>query len=100
MRCDVVAVGTELLLGQIVDTNSSHLAARLWDLSITTRWMTSCNDVKTSVEQGYPEVQILFDQQRAAALEDVLAHRKPQHPGLLPWRTVRSNARLLLDVKS
>lgn len=25
-------------------------------------------DVKTSVEQGYPEVQILFDQQRAAAL--------------------------------
>ena len=22
----------------------------------------------------------------------------PQHPGLLPWRTVRSNARLLLDV--
>ena len=31
MRCDVVAIGTELLLGQIVDTNSSwigeHLAA-------------------------------------------------------------------------
>ena len=31
MRCDVVAVGTELLLGQIVDTNSAwigeHLAA-------------------------------------------------------------------------
>ena len=31
MRCDVLAIGTELLLGQIVDTNSSwigeHLAA-------------------------------------------------------------------------
>ncbi len=24
----------------------------------------------------------------------------PQHPGLLPWRTVRANARLLLDVNS
>ena len=24
----------------------------------------------------------------------------PQHPGLLPWRTVRANARLLLDVNA
>ncbi len=29
MRCDVVAVGTELLLGQIVDTNSSWIGAQL-----------------------------------------------------------------------
>ncbi|MEJ7561531.1 MAG: competence/damage-inducible protein A [Ilumatobacteraceae bacterium] len=29
MRCDVVAVGTELLLGQIVDTNSSYLGEQL-----------------------------------------------------------------------
>ena len=29
MRCDVVAVGTELLLGQIIDTNSSWLGEQL-----------------------------------------------------------------------
>ena len=29
MRCEVVAVGTELLLGQIVDTNSSWLGEQL-----------------------------------------------------------------------
>ena len=29
MRCDVVAVGTELLLGQIVDTNSSWIGEQL-----------------------------------------------------------------------
>lgn len=29
MRCNVVAVGTELLLGQIVDTNSSHIGEQL-----------------------------------------------------------------------
>jgi nicotinamide-nucleotide amidase len=29
MRCDVVAVGTELLLGQIVDTNSAWLGEHL-----------------------------------------------------------------------
>ena len=29
MRCEVVAIGTELLLGQIVDTNSSWLGEQL-----------------------------------------------------------------------
>src|SRR5215204_911370 len=29
MRCEIVAVGTELLLGQIVDTNSSWLGEQL-----------------------------------------------------------------------
>ena len=29
MRCDVVAVGTELLLGQIVDTNSAWLGEQM-----------------------------------------------------------------------
>ena len=29
MRCEIVAVGTELLLGQIVDTNSAWLGERL-----------------------------------------------------------------------
>ena len=29
MRCDVVAVGTELLLGQIDDTNSSWIGEQL-----------------------------------------------------------------------
>ena len=29
MRCEVVAVGTELLLGQIVDTNSSWIGEQL-----------------------------------------------------------------------
>jgi nicotinamide-nucleotide amidase len=44
MRAEILTIGDELCRGEIVDTNSSHLAARLWDMSITTRWMTSCND--------------------------------------------------------
>jgi competence/damage-inducible protein CinA-like protein len=44
MRAEILTIGDELCRGEIVDTNSSHFAARLWDLSITTRWMTSCND--------------------------------------------------------
>jgi len=44
MRAEILTIGDELCRGEIADTNSSHLAARLWDLSITTRWMTSCLD--------------------------------------------------------
>ena len=44
MRAEILTIGDELCRGEIVDTNSSYLAARLWDLDITTRWMTSCID--------------------------------------------------------
>jgi nicotinamide-nucleotide amidase len=44
MRAEILTIGDELCRGEIVDTNSSHLASRLWEMSITTRWMTSCND--------------------------------------------------------
>jgi nicotinamide-nucleotide amidase len=44
MRAEILTIGDELCRGEIVDTNSSSLAGALWDLGITTRWMTSCND--------------------------------------------------------
>jgi len=44
MRAEILTIGDELCRGEIVDTNSSYLAARLWDLDLTTRWMTSCTD--------------------------------------------------------
>jgi nicotinamide-nucleotide amidase len=49
MRAEILTIGDELCRGEIVDTNSSHLAARLWDLSITTRWMTSCLDDEADI---------------------------------------------------
>ena len=36
MRCDVLAIGTELLLGQIVDTNSSWIGEQLSAAGIDT----------------------------------------------------------------
>ncbi len=44
MRAEILTIGDELCRGEIVDTNSSYLAQRLWDLDLTTRWMTSCCD--------------------------------------------------------
>lgn len=49
MRAEILTIGDELCRGEIVDGNSASLAARLWDLDITTRWMTSCNDDLTDL---------------------------------------------------
>ena len=44
LRCEVVAVGTELLLGQIVDTNSSWIGQRLAASGIDTHFQTKVGD--------------------------------------------------------
>ncbi len=44
MRCDVVAVGTELLLGQIIDTNSSWLGEQLAVSGIDSLFQTKVGD--------------------------------------------------------
>ncbi|MBM4435606.1 MAG: CinA family nicotinamide mononucleotide deamidase-related protein, partial [Chloroflexi bacterium] len=44
MRAEILSVGTELLLGQITDTNASWLAGRLADLGIDCLWRSTVGD--------------------------------------------------------
>src|SRR3954469_9594297 len=44
MRCEVVAVGTELLLGQVVDTNSSWIGEQLALSGIDSHFQTKVGD--------------------------------------------------------
>src|SRR5881227_3513659 len=44
MRCEVVAVGTELLLGQIVDTNSAWIGEHLAMVGIDSHFQTKVGD--------------------------------------------------------
>ena len=44
MRCEIVAVGTEILLGQIVDTNSAWIAERLAEAGIDCHLQTVVGD--------------------------------------------------------
>ena len=44
MRCEVVAVGTELLLGQVVDTNSAHIGEQLALAGIDCHFHTAVGD--------------------------------------------------------
>jgi nicotinamide-nucleotide amidase len=56
MRCEVVAVGTELLLGQIVDTNSSYIGEQLSLVGIDSHFQTKVGDnwnrIKSVIEQA------------------------------------------------
>ena len=44
MRCEVVAVGTELLLGQIIDSNSAWIGGRLALAGIDSHFQTKVGD--------------------------------------------------------
>jgi nicotinamide-nucleotide amidase len=63
MRAEILTIGDELCRGEIVDTNSSYLAQRLWDLDITTRWMTSCcddeNDITTALDHAVSRADLV-----------------------------------------
>src|SRR5215469_2163229 len=51
MICEVVAVGTELLLGQIVDTNSSFIGDQLSMVGIDSYFQTKVGDNAARMKQ-------------------------------------------------
>jgi nicotinamide-nucleotide amidase len=44
MNAEIVSIGTELLLGEIVDTNSNHIARTLRDIGVNLYYMTAVGD--------------------------------------------------------
>ena len=44
MRAEVISIGTEILMGELVDTNSSYLASELAKLGIDLRWVSKVGD--------------------------------------------------------
>jgi nicotinamide-nucleotide amidase len=52
---EILTIGDELCRGEIVDTNSSWMAAELWDLGVTVGWMSSCRDVAADIDHALRE---------------------------------------------
>ena len=52
LRCEVVAVGTELLLGQVVDTNSSWIGEHLALAGIDSHFQTKVGDNQARIEEA------------------------------------------------
>ncbi|MSQ14594.1 MAG: competence/damage-inducible protein A [Dehalococcoidia bacterium] len=44
MKAEIIAVGTEILLGDIVDTNSAYIAARLPAIGVDVYWISAVGD--------------------------------------------------------
>ncbi len=42
--CEIITIGSELLLGQILDTNTTYLAQELGKIGITIRFRTAVGD--------------------------------------------------------
>ncbi|CAN5551236.1 competence/damage-inducible protein A [soil metagenome] len=64
MKAEILTIGDELCRGEIVNTNASTLAQRLWDLDITTRWMTSCcddpDDITSALRQAVDRADVVI----------------------------------------
>ena len=52
MKCEIIAVGTELLLGQIVDTNSSWMGEHLALAGIDSHYQTKVGDNWDRIEDA------------------------------------------------
>ena len=44
MHAEIVAIGTEILMGEIVDTNSAYLASELAKVGVELRWVSKVGD--------------------------------------------------------
>ena len=44
MKAEIVTIGTELLLGEIVNTNSAHLTRQLRDIGVNIYYLTTVGD--------------------------------------------------------
>lgn len=49
--CEIITIGSELLLGQIMDTNTSYLAQELGRIGVTPRFRTSVGDRLEEITQ-------------------------------------------------
>ena len=62
MRCEVVAIGTELLLGQIVDTNSAWIGEQLALAGIDSHFQTKVGD---NLDRMVEALQVALDRNDA-----------------------------------
>jgi nicotinamide-nucleotide amidase len=44
MKCEIISIGDELLIGQTVNTNASYLARQLTAIGVVVKWVTTVGD--------------------------------------------------------
>jgi competence/damage-inducible protein CinA-like protein len=51
VNAEIIAIGTELLLGEIADTNSAHIARRLREVGLDLWWMSAVGDNEARIAE-------------------------------------------------
>jgi competence/damage-inducible protein CinA-like protein len=63
-KAEIITIGTELLLGEIVDTNSSYIARALRDTGIDVYWASTVGDnvqrIARTIQQGLERSEIII----------------------------------------
>jgi len=76
VKAEIIAVGTEILLGEIVDTDSQYIAARLPALGIDLFWVTQVGDnlprVREALERASQRSDLIFTTGGLGPTEDDL----------------------------
>ena len=57
MRADIITIGDEILIGQIVDTNAAFLGKALNKIGVEVRQIRSISDDKTAILEAFNEAQ-------------------------------------------
>ncbi len=64
VNAEIIAIGTELLLGEIVDTNSVYLAKQLRNLGINLFYMTTVGDnrqrIADSIRMAFARADVVI----------------------------------------
>ena len=91
MRCSVVAVGTELLLGQIVDTNSSWIGEQLAANGIDS--LLSILQMPAGIPVGTLAIGRAGAENAGLLAASILAHHHPHiRAALQAERAARTNS--------
>ena len=79
MKAEIVSIGTELLMGELTDTNASFIASRLPPLGIQVQWISQVGDdldmLVDALTRGLTRSEIIFTHRRAGP------HPRRPHPG-------------------
>ena len=64
MRAEIITIGDELLIGQVVDTNSAWMAERLNEVGISLHQITSVHDnrehILTALDEAFSRADLVF----------------------------------------
>lgn len=61
VNCTIITIGDELLIGQVIDTNSAYIAQRLNEIGISTRRRIAIGDSESEIRNAIQEGWTLSD---------------------------------------